>query len=72
MEEFIAFANNSKINGKPISQLNDDEISTAAKNVLLNILHNYQDFNVSTIDSFCKNFLEVLSTRLVLDIIMNW
>ena len=52
LEEFIAFANNSKINGKPISQLNDDEISTAAKNVLLNILHNYQDFNVSTIDRF--------------------
>ena len=54
LEEFIAFANNSKINGKPISQLNDDEISTAAKNVLLNILHNYQDFNVSTIDSFLQ------------------
>ena len=54
LEEFIAFANDSKINGKPISQLNDDEISTAAKNVLFNILHNYQDFNVSTIDSFLQ------------------
>ena len=54
LEEFIAFANDSNINGKPISQLTEDDISSAAKNVLFNILHNYQDFNVSTIDSFLQ------------------
>lgn len=54
LKEFIAFANDSKINGKPISQSTDDDISTAAKKVLFNILHNYQDFNVSTIDSFLQ------------------
>jgi len=54
LEEFKAFAKGGQINGKNITQLSDDDISGAAKNVLYNILHNYQDFSVSTIDSFLQ------------------
>jgi len=52
LKNFKAFAKGGQINGKNITQLSDDDISGAAKNVLYNILHNYQDFSVSTIDSF--------------------
>src|SRR5690606_1019683 len=51
LKEFKTFATGGKINGIFINQLSDDQISVAAKNVLYNILHNYQDFSVSTIDS---------------------
>ncbi|MGB4749880.1 MAG: UvrD-helicase domain-containing protein [Bacteroidales bacterium] len=54
LNEFRAFAIGGKINGIPINQLSNDQISDAAKNVLYNILHNYQDFSVSTIDSFLQ------------------
>jgi len=54
LEEFKAFAIGGKINGIPINQLSNYQISGAAKNVLYNILHNYQDFSVSTIDSFLQ------------------
>jgi ATP-dependent helicase/nuclease subunit A len=54
LDEFKAFAPDGKINGAPINQSTDEDISTAAKNVLFNILHNYQDFSVSTIDSFLQ------------------
>lgn len=54
LDEFRAFAPDGKINGSPINQSTDEDISTAAKNVLFNILHNYQDFSVSTIDSFLQ------------------
>ena len=54
LEEFKDFAKGGKINGIPINQLSNYQISGAAKNVLYNILHNYQDFSVSTIDSFLQ------------------
>ena len=54
LNEFKTFATDGKINGNHINQLSDAAIADAAKNVLYNILHNYQDFSVSTIDSFLQ------------------
>lgn len=77
LEELTYNISNSKISALLRVQLNMDEIElqTKAQEVLLSILHNYEDFNVLTIDKFnlrlIKSFSKDLDLPSDFEIVMN-